>query len=64
VIEMGNTHLRDTTRKLLREYTDDHEYKSLDDGVTALLAEHSELLVLRRENDLLRRLLEPYIEEE
>ena len=60
---MGNTHLRDTTRKHLREYADENEHRSLDDGVIALLAEHGELLVLRRENELLQRLLEPYLEE-
>jgi len=57
---MGNTHLRPQTRENLRQYTDSHGHKSLDDAVTALLAEHKELLVTRRENELLHRLFKPY----
>ena len=57
---MGNTHLRPATRASLRKYADDNEHKSLDDAVVALLAEHRELLVTRRENELLHRLFEPY----
>ena len=55
---MGNTHLRLPTRNSLREYADENGHKSLDDAVVVLLAEHRELLVTRRENELLRRLIE------
>ncbi len=57
---MGNTHLRLPTRESLREYADDNGHGSLDDAVVALLAEHRELLVTRRENKLLHRILKPY----
>lgn len=56
---MGNTHLRLPTRESLREYADNNGHGSLDDAVVALLAEHRELLVTRRENELLHRLFEP-----
>ena len=54
---MGNTHLRIQTRENLREYANEHEHKSLDDAVTALLTEHRELAALHRENELLRRII-------
>jgi hypothetical protein len=54
---MGNTHLRKPTRESLREYADKNKHKSLDDAVVALLAEHELLLVTRRENELLHRMV-------
>lgn len=53
---MGNTHLRDSTRTNLRKYADENGYKSLDDAVIVLLAEHKLLLVTQRENELLRNM--------
>ena len=55
---MGNTHLRSATRENLREYTKENGHNSLNDAVVALLAEHRELLVTRRENELLHRMIE------
>lgn len=60
VIKMGNTHLRPATRENLREYANENGHGSLDDAVVALLAEHRELLVTRRENALLHRMDEQY----
>ena len=60
---MGNTHLREQTRKLLREYADENEYISLDEAVNALLIDHKLLLVTQRKCELLEQLFEPYEEE-
>ena len=57
---MGNTHLRIPTRENLRKYANETGHKSLDDAVTALLAEHRELEATKRENELLRRIIGPY----
>lgn len=57
---MGNTHLRLATRSNLQEYASDHKHNSLDDAVTALLAEHELLIVTQRKCELLERLFEPY----
>ena len=57
---MGNTHLRAPTRENLRQYANENGHKSLDDAVTALMAEHRELLATKRENELLHRLFKPY----
>ena len=54
---MGNTHLRQPTRESLREYANENGHGSLNDAVVALLAEHRELLVTRRENVLLTQLV-------
>ena len=64
VIKMGNTHLRPATRENLREYANENGHGSLDDAVVALLAEHRELLVMRRENELLHRMLPHQIDED
>lgn len=55
---MGNTHLREPTKKSLREYANDNGHGSDNDSVVALLAEHRELLPTRRENELLHRMVE------
>ena len=55
---MGNTHLRSATRENLREYAKENGHNSLNDAVVALLAEHRELLVTRRETELLHRMIE------
>jgi len=52
--EMGNTHLRDPTRKKLRKYADDNGHPSLNDAVVDLLAKYDLLLVTQRECELLR----------
>ena len=56
---MGNTHLEPETKENLLAYNKENNHRSASRGIDALLAEHRELLVTRRENELLHRLL-PY----
>ena len=57
---MGNTHLEPETKEKLIEYGKEYNHKSPSRSVDGLLAEHRELLVVRRENELLHRLFKPY----
>jgi hypothetical protein len=57
---MGNTHLEPETKEKLLEYGKEYSHKSPSRSVDRLLAEHRELLVTQRENELLHRLFEPY----
>ena len=60
VIEMGNTHLEPETKSKLRAYMKETDCRTISRGVDSLLAEHRELLAIKRENELLHRLFEPY----
>ena len=58
--EMGNTYLEPETKEKLLEYGKEYDYKSPSRSVDGLLAEHRELLVTQRENELLQQLFKPY----
>jgi hypothetical protein len=55
---MGNTHLEPETKENLLASNKENSHRSASRGVDALLAEHRELLVTRRENKLLRHMVE------
>jgi len=57
---MGNTHLEPETKEKLLAYNKENGHRSQSRGIDALLAEHRELLVTKRENELLHRILKPY----
>ncbi len=54
---MGNTHIEPETKENLLAYMEENSNKSVSRGVDALLADHRELLVTRRENVLLTQLV-------
>ncbi|MHC1623326.1 MAG: hypothetical protein ACXQTR_01895 [Candidatus Methanospirareceae archaeon] len=53
---MGNAHIEVETKEKLLLYMKENGYRSTSRGIDGLLSEHKELLVTRRENELLRRL--------
>lgn len=55
---MGNTHVEPATKKNLLAYNKENGHRSPSRGIDALLAEHRELLVTRRENKLLQHMVE------
>ena len=54
---MGNTHLEPETKDKLKAYMKETDCRTASRGVDSLLAEHRELAALRRENELLRRII-------
>ena len=61
--EMGNTHLEPETKDKLKAYMKETDCRTASRGVDSLLAEHRELEATKRENELLHRLLKPYLDE-
>lgn len=54
---MGNTHVEPATKESLLVYMEENGHRSVSRGVDALLADHRELLVTRRECKLLHQLV-------
>lgn len=54
---MGNTHVEPATKKSLLAYMEENDIRTPSRGIDRLLADRRELLIIRRENELLHRLL-------